>query len=97
MSAAMSAASQGRRAALYPYALLTLASLFWAGNWIVGRAVRDSMPPIALTFWRWGVAALLLAPIAVPRLAGRSRVLRRQWRVLFLLGLSGVALFQALV
>ncbi len=93
----MSTASQGRRAALYPYLLLTLASLFWAGNWIVGRAVRDSMPPVALTFWRWGVAALLLAPTALPRLAGKGAVLRRHWRVLFLLGLSGVALFQALV
>jgi drug/metabolite transporter (DMT)-like permease len=55
------------------------------------------MPPVALTFWRWGVAALLLAPVALPRFAGKGAVLRRRWRVLFLLGLTGVALFQALV
>jgi len=55
------------------------------------------MPPVALTFWRWSIAALLLAPVALPRLRGKGAVLRRHWRVLFLLGLTGVALFQGLV
>jgi drug/metabolite transporter (DMT)-like permease len=85
------------RQRLYPYLLLSLASFLWAGNWIVGRAVRDAMPPVALTFWRWAVAALLLAPVALPRLAGKGALLRRHWQLLFLLGFSGVALFQAFV
>jgi drug/metabolite transporter (DMT)-like permease len=85
------------RQSLYPYLLLSLASFLWAGNWIVGRAVRDAVPPLALTFWRWAVAALLLAPVALPRLAGKGALLRRHWLLLFLLGLSGVALFQAFV
>jgi drug/metabolite transporter (DMT)-like permease len=85
------------RQSLYPYLLLSLASFLWAGNWIVGRAVRDAMPPLALTFWRWAVAALLLAPVALPRLAGKGALLRRHGWLLFLLGLSGVALFQAFV
>ena len=84
------------RAAAYPYLLLVLASLFWAGNWIVGRAVRDAMPPLALTFWRWAVAALLLAPLALPRLAGKAAVVRRNRMLLFLLALTGVVAFQAL-
>jgi len=29
-----------------PYLLLTLASLFWAGNWVVGRAMRNDIPPV---------------------------------------------------
>ena len=33
---------------LSPYLLLTLANLFWAGNWIVGRAFRGELPPVAL-------------------------------------------------
>ncbi len=85
------------RGRAYPYLLLSLASLFWAGNWIVGRAVRDAMPPLALNFWRWAVAALLLAPVALPRLAGKGAVLRRHAGLLFLLGFTGVALFQALI
>jgi drug/metabolite transporter (DMT)-like permease len=100
MSAA-SPLSQSRRArwrqSAYPYFLLALASLFWAGNWVTGRAVRGDMPPVALTFWRWAVAALLLAPIALPRLRGQAALLLRHWRVLFLLAFTGVALFQALI
>jgi drug/metabolite transporter (DMT)-like permease len=81
----------------YPYLLLALASLFWAGNWIVGRAIRDAMPPLALNFWRWVVAALVLAPVALPRLAGKGAVLRRHAGLLALLALTGVVLFQALI
>jgi drug/metabolite transporter (DMT)-like permease len=45
--------SAWRRAAL----LLVLAALFWAGNFVMGRAVRGEVPPVALAFWRWVVAA----------------------------------------
>jgi drug/metabolite transporter (DMT)-like permease len=85
------------RATFLPYALLTLCSLIWAGNWVVGRGIRDTVPPAALAFWRWAIAALILAPIALPRLRGRGRLLLRHWKVLLLLGGSGVALFQFLI
>ena len=39
-----------------PYLLLVLASLFWAGNMVMGRGLRDDLPPVALAFWRWVVA-----------------------------------------
>src|SRR5215472_11618889 len=42
-----------RRLRDLPYLLLVLAPLFWSGNFIVGRAVRDTVPPVALAFWRW--------------------------------------------
>lgn len=48
------------RPRISPYLLLTLTSLFWAGNWVIGRAIRHDVPPIALAFWRWVVALLLL-------------------------------------
>src|SRR5690242_9472058 len=84
-------------ARLLPFLLLTLASLFWAGNWVIGRALREAMPPVALNFWRWTGAVLILAPFVLPRLAGRWRLVRRHWRLLALLGGTGAALFQMLV
>jgi hypothetical protein len=36
-----------------PYLLLPLAVLFWAGNFLIGRAVRADVPPVGLAFWRW--------------------------------------------
>ena len=29
----------------HPYLLLTLTTLFWSGNMVVGRAVRGEIPP----------------------------------------------------
>ncbi|MGK2944521.1 MAG: EamA family transporter, partial [Desulfuromonadales bacterium] len=43
-----------------PYLLLTLAVLFWSGNFILGRAFHNEIPPVALSFWRWVGAALLV-------------------------------------
>ena len=86
-----------RRSMVLPYLLLTLCSLIWAGNWVVGRAVRDSVPPAALAFWRWSIAALILAPIALPRLKSHGHILLRHWKVLALLGGTGISLFQFLI
>jgi len=87
-------APTSRLAALYPYLLLALCMLFWSGNWIMGRALRDSMPPFALTFWRWVVASLVLLPIALPRLRGKGAILRRSWPLLLGLAVTGGALNQ---
>jgi drug/metabolite transporter (DMT)-like permease len=84
-------------AALLPFLLLALAALFWSGNWVVGRALRGAMPPVALNFWRWTGAVVILAPFVLPRLAGRWIVVRHHWRILALLGGLGAALFQVLV
>ena len=86
-----------RRSTVLPYLLLTQCSLIWAGNWVVGRAVRDSVPPAALAFWRWSIAALILAPIVLPRLRGKGHILMRHWKVLTLLGGTGISLFQFLI
>ncbi|MBW2182079.1 MAG: EamA family transporter, partial [Deltaproteobacteria bacterium] len=45
-----------------PYLLLTLTVLFWSGNFILGRGVHDVIPPIAMSFWRWTIALLIILP-----------------------------------
>jgi drug/metabolite transporter (DMT)-like permease len=82
--------------ALLPYAALTVTMMCWGGNWVVGRAIRGDMPPAALNFWRWTVALAILAPVALPGLRGKGRVLRRHWRLIVGLGGSGVVAFQLL-
>jgi len=85
------------RALTSPYLLMVLAMLCWAGNWLLARALRADITPIGLNFWRWSTALVLLAPFALPRLRAARPVLRRHWRLLVLLGLLGVALFQQIV
>jgi drug/metabolite transporter (DMT)-like permease len=83
--------------AVYPYLLLAGSQLCWAGNWVVGRAMRTDLPPLALAFWRWTIAALVLAPFALPRLSTEGATLRRSWKLLVLIGISGAGFFQAMV
>ncbi len=82
---------------LSAFLLLALANLLWSGNWIAGRALRDAFDPVTLNFWRWVVAALALAPFALPGLRGKSALIRRHAGILLLLALTGVAVFQSLV
>lgn len=79
------------------WVMLALPPLFWAGNFIVGRAMRDTVPPMALSFYRWLIALVCLLPFAWPAF---KRDARHYWRVRWtLLGVSltGVAAFNVLV
>lgn len=78
--------------------LLSTAMLLWAGNFITARAIRGALDPLSLNFWRWTLALLVLLLITLPRL-DRRQVLAASahWRLLFALGATGVATFNALV
>ncbi len=71
--------------------------LIWSVNWVLGRAVRDDIPPVALTFGRWAISAICLAPLAIPRLKGKKAVLKRHAWLIAALGFLGVGFFQAVV
>jgi drug/metabolite transporter (DMT)-like permease len=79
------------------FGLLVFANLLWSGNWVIGRAVRDAFDPLALNFWRWLVAAAVMAPFALGEAFQRRAVIRRHAGLFALLALSGVAAFQTLV
>lgn len=80
-----------------PYLLLTLAVFFWAGNFIVGRAIRADIPPVGLAFWRWFIAALLVTVMARKYLPTDLPEIRRHWAIVLLLAIVGIASFNTLV
>jgi len=82
---------------LAAFALLVLPNLLWSGNWVIGRAVRDSFDPIELNFWRWLVAALVMAPFGLHEALANRAVIRRHLGLFALLALTGVVAFQSLV
>jgi len=91
-SAVTTATRPPPRSALRAYLLLALAVLCWAGNFVIGRWLRYSAPPVALTFWRWTVALVVLAPLTYSHLRGQWPVIRRSWKVLCLLALFATVL-----
>jgi drug/metabolite transporter (DMT)-like permease len=79
-----------------PYLLLTLTPLFWACNWVVGRGLAADIPPMAMTFFRWFFAVLILAPFAWRHLRRDWPIVRRNWKPMVLLGAIGVGTHNAL-
>jgi drug/metabolite transporter (DMT)-like permease len=73
-----------------PYVLVVCATVFWAGNAIVGRAVNQDIPPITLSFWRWTLGFALLLPFTFRQIWLCWPVILRHWRLLLLLDLVGL-------
>ncbi|SEH25815.1 DMT family transporter [Magnetospirillum fulvum] len=77
--------------------LLIPPPLFWAGNFIVGRAMRGEVPPMTLSLWRWVIAFLCLLPLAWrPMCRDWPAYWAHRWLVLRL-ALVGVVAFNSIV
>jgi drug/metabolite transporter (DMT)-like permease len=79
-----------------PYLLLSLTSLFWAGNTIVGRVSAGHIPPLTLSCIRWGGAFLILLPFAALHLARDWPTIRKHAGTLALLAFSGFSSYNAI-
>lgn len=79
------------------YLLLTLTTLFWAGNFVLGRAMSDVLPPIVMAEMRWGLALLLILPFLIPKLKAHWRVILKHWKLLLLFGILSVGSFNTLI
>ncbi|NJN99101.1 MAG: DMT family transporter [Anaerolineales bacterium] len=87
----------GQRLFDQPYLLLVLATLFWSGNFVLGRAVRAEVPPVGLAFWRWTTGSILIIGFAWPHLKRDWPVILRHWKLVLLLAILGVTMFNTLV
>ena len=75
--------------------LLTVPPVLWAGNAIVGRLVRDAVPPMTLNLIRWTIALAVLVPLGRAAFRPGSGLLSN-WRRYAVLGLLGVGLYNSL-
>jgi len=91
-----SATQQGRRGIPAILALIS-AALFWSGNFIAGRALRDDIDPVALNLVRWTLCLALLLPLVSTKLVRHRYAVVREWRLLLGLGATGVAAFHTFV
>ena len=79
------------------YIMLVCATLFWAGNFNIGKvAFFENIPPFSLAFLRWTLVWLILIPFTYKEIFNLKRVIFKNFRLLFLLGLSSVFLYSAL-
>jgi len=79
-----------------PYLLLSLSSLFWAGNIVLARHVGAHVPPLMMTTIRWFGVFLILLPFAWPHLKRDWKAVRAHLPLMLFLSLIGFAFNNAI-
>ena len=80
-----------------PVVLLIIATILWGGNFVIGRAVANDLPPFTLAFFRWCVALIVFLPIIYTALKREWPQIKKHWAIVLVLGFTGVASFNTLV
>ena len=78
------------------YIMLVCATLFWAGNFMVGKfAFFSNIPPMSLVFFRWSLVWIILLPFTFREILKFKSVIIKNLPLLFFLALTSVGLFNS--
>lgn len=80
-----------------PYLLLVLTTLFWSGNFVLSRGMHADIPPLALSFWRWALALLIMLVFSWRTCWRQSDIIVRERKYIIIQGLLGVTGFNSLI
>jgi drug/metabolite transporter (DMT)-like permease len=90
------ATPSGNWIANQPYLLLSITSLCWAGNAIVGRLAAGHIPPVTLSFLRWSLAFLIILPFAWSHLVRDWTAIRSHLGTMVILSITGIGAFNTM-
>ena len=80
------------------YLFLTLAALFWSGNFIVGKAASTyEIPPFSLNFYRWFFAFLILFPFTYKEVLNKKNYVFENLGLFIILGITSITIFNSIV
>ena len=80
------------------YVFLILATLFWSGNFIVGKAASlFEIPPFTLNFYRWAFAWLILAPFTLKEIFQKKEYILKNLKLILILGITSITIFNSIV
>ncbi|MDB9743509.1 DMT family transporter [Pelagibacteraceae bacterium] len=80
------------------YGLLVLASLFWSGNFIVGKfATLFEIPPLTLNVFRWISVWFILIPFTYKEIYNNLPSIRKNWFVISFMGVITISTFNSVV
>ena len=76
---------------LKAYFYLFFATLFWAGNFTIGKfASFENIPPYTLSFLRWILVWLILFPFTFKEIIKLKSEISKNMKLFFILGFSSV-------
>ena len=80
------------------YLFLILATIFWSGNFIVGKAASIfEIPPFSLNFYRWLFAGLILLPFTFKELILKKNYIFENLGFFTILGITSITIFNSIV
>ncbi len=80
------------------YLLLVLTTLFWSGNFIVGKAASTyEIPPFTLNFYRWLFAGLILLPFTIKEILQKKNYIFSNIGFYIILGITSITIFNSAV
>ena len=80
------------------YIFLILTTLFWSGNFIVGKAASlFEIPPFTLNFYRWTFAWLILAPFTLKEIVEKKNYILENIKLIIILGITSITIFNSIV
>ena len=80
------------------YVLLVLATLFWSGNFIVGKfATLFEIPPLTLNFLRWVSVWVILIPFTYKNIINNLPNIKKNWLVISFMGFITISTFNSVV
>ena len=78
------------------YIMLILATLFWAGNFTIGKfAYTENVPPYSLAFFRWILVWIILLPFTYKEISRIKTEVKNNLSLFFILGFTSVGIFSA--
>ena len=80
------------------YLLLVLATLFWSGNFIVGKfATLFQIPPLTLNVFRWIAVWFILIPFTYREIFNNFSYIKKNWLVISFMGVITISTFNSVV
>jgi len=80
------------------YILLVLTTIFWSGNFIVGKAATIyEIPPFSLNFFRWLFAGIILLPFTFKEIFLKKNYIKANIGLFIILGITSITVFNSIV
>jgi drug/metabolite transporter (DMT)-like permease len=80
------------------YTLLVLATLFWSGNFIVGKfATLFQIPPLTLNVFRWVSVWIILTPFTYKEIYNNLPIIKKHWFIISFMGVITISTFNSVV
>ena len=80
------------------YTFLVFATLFWSGNFIVGKfASLFEIPPLTLNFFRWVMVWFILIPFTFKEIIHKKKYIKENWLLISFMGIITISTFNSVV